>query len=366
MNKAISFFKKESVLCISFLLAIISSFFVLPDAQYLSYIDFNTLALLFCLMAAVAGFNEIGLFSLIGNRILSKVTSTRSVTVILTALCFCFSPFITNDVALITFVPLSLNVLTAVNRKSLIPITVILQTIAANVGSSLTPIGNPQNIYIYSISNMSFAEIFITMLPFAAITIVFSAICVILQPKYKLSYTSSYNKRLDLKSLTVYALLFAVGLLAVFKIINTYIALVIVIAVLLCFNKKILLRVDYSLLLTFVGFFVFVGNMGRTSFFSSQIEGIINGNEITVSAIGSQVISNVPAALLFSGFTDNLKELLIGVNLGGLGTLIASMASLISYRYIAKALPNEKGKYLIIFSVLNFILLAASLLLYIL
>ncbi len=363
MNKVISFIKKDAVLFISIILAVISCFFVVPDAQYLSYIDLRTLALLFCLMVAVAGFTDAGLFSLCANRLLKMSHTCRGVVAALTLLCFFFSPFITNDVALITFVPFAITVLTLAHRSELIPITVVLQTVAANMGSCLTPIGNPQNIYIYSISDLSFGEFFLSLLPFGAVTLIFLLVCLLFIKRESLEQSNTAAAKLNCKKTVFYAFLFVISLLSVLKVVDYRICFVLIAIALLIFDRSIFLKVDYSLLITFVGFFVFVGNMGRLPFFREQIELLLQSKEVFSSALISQVISNVPAALLLSGFTENLTALLIGVNIGGLGTLIASMASLISYKFVASSLPSKKGYYFLLFSVVNFVLLAVMLLL---
>ena len=356
MVKIISFIKKESVLFISLLLAVASMFFVVPDSEYLTYIDIRTLCLLFCLMAVMAGFAQAGLFTFCANHLLSKAKNTRSIILILTLLCFFFSGIITNDVALITFVPFAITVLNVAGKTTLIPITVILQTVAANMGSCLTPIGNPQNIYIFNISNLSFFDFLLLLLPYSAVTLLVLLIIIF---TIKNQAVSSVGERtgLNIKSTLQFSLLFVLSLLAVFGVVNHLVCLIVLVLALIFWDRKLILKVDYSLLLTFVGFFIFVGNMGRFPAVHNMIESLMSGREIVFSAIISQVISNVPAALLLSGFTDNMSALLIGVNIGGLGTLIASMASLISYKYVAAALPDKKARYLLVFSLLNFALL---------
>ncbi len=363
MDKVISFIKKESVLFISLLLAASSMFFVVPDSQYISYIDFRTLCLLFCLMAVMAGFSKAGLFEFCANSLLCRAKNTKSVVLVLTLLCFFFSGVITNDVALITFVPFAITVLKLAGKVNLIPITVILQTIAANMGSCLTPIGNPQNIYIFNISGLSFLDFVKLLLPYSVVTLAVLLGIVLGMKKESVSSNMQSAIAPNIKSSVIFALLFLASLLAVFGIMHHIVCLALVVLVLLITDRKLMLRIDYSLLLTFVGLFIFVGNMGRIPVINNMIESLLWGREIVFSALISQVISNVPAALLLSGFTDNMSALLVGVNIGGLGTLIASMASLISYKYVAAALPDKKAHYLLVFSLLNFALLGIMLLL---
>lgn len=369
MKKIKELFQKETVLCIAVLLAIISAFIVLPDKEYIGYIDFRTLAILFCLMSVMAGLQKLGLFRLIAEKLLVKVKSSGQLVVILVLLCFFFSMLITNDVALITFVPFTFTVLHLLGeeqeRKLAIPI-VVLQTIAANLGSMLTPIGNPQNLYLYSKSGLSVGSFLLLMLPYTVVSLILLLICCIFLGKrekesaLEVHFAEQTSLSGKGRTLAVYLVLFLLSLLTVAHIISIWVVLAVVLVVMLFMDRKVLTTVDYSLLLTFVGFFVFIGNMGRIPAFCSFLENIVKGNEVLTAVISSQAISNVPAALLLSGFTDNYEGLIIGTNLGGLGTLIASMASLISYKYIAREgkEQNTKGKYLISFTIANIAFLA--------
>lgn len=359
-----TFIRKESVLLIALALAVLSCFFVPPDAEYFSYIDFKTLGLLFCLMAVMCGFSSAGFFAFSADRLIKRAKTTAGIRAVLTLLCFFFSAVITNDVALITFVPFGITVMSFAGCRDKIPFTVVLMTIAANMGSCITPLGNPQNIYIYSISGMSVGRFLLTMLPYAAISLAFILVCLVIQKPLPIKYSTDEKFVLDKKRLIIYTVLFVLSLLSVLRLLNFLVVTVIVAVTLLVFDRKIFRGIDYSLLLTFVGFFIFVGNMGRLPVFRDGIELIFSGREVLGSALISQVISNVPAALLLSGFTENYKLLLIGVNIGGLGTLIASMASLISYKFLAAEMPSKKGKYLLVFTVLNFLLLTICLGLY--
>ena len=377
MKKLKELFQKETVLCIAIVLAVISSFVVLPDREYIDYIDFRTLAILFCLMCVMAGLQKLGLFKLIAEKLLGKVKKASQLEEILVLLCFFFSMLITNDVALITFVPFTFTVLKLLGqeqqRKMAIPI-VVLQTIAANLGSMLTPIGNPQNLYLYAKSGLSVGAFLQLMLPYTLVSLVLLLICCIIMGRKEkntvLEITFSEQATLTggTKSLIIYLVLFVLCLLTVAHVLPVGLVLAIVLVVQLIMDIEVLKRVDYALLLTFVGFFVFIGNMGRLPAFSSFLQSVVAGNEVITSVISSQVISNVPAALLLSGFTENYSALIIGTNLGGLGTLIASMASLISYKYIGKeseqGIIGTKGKYLMVFTVANIAFLAVLLFTY--
>ena len=361
--------KKEAVLTIAMMLAVISAFFVRPDKEYIGYIDFRTLAILFCLMAVMVGLQKIGLFQYVAEKLLKRVKHIRGIVFILVMLCFFSSMLITNDVALITFVPFTFIVLkmTLGDRaeKLIVPV-VVMQTIAANLGSMLTPIGNPQNLYLYGKANMSFAQFIELMLPCTLISFVLLVLwCLLLKYKGNKVFELSLEGNVSLASykmqLVVYVVLFVVCLLTVAHIVPYGITFFIVLIAVSWLDRTVLAKVDYALLFTFIGFFVFIGNMGRISVFNEFIKEMIDGNEILTSVIASQFMSNVPAALLLSGFTNQYNLLILGTNLGGLGTLIASMASLISFKYIGKEYKHLRGKYLGYFTVANVLFLSVLL-----
>lgn len=373
MKRCVEFAKKETVLCAAVLLALVSSCLVLPDREYFGYIDYRTLAILFGLMAVMAGLQQIGVFRFVAERLLQNVKSVGQLILILVMLCFFFSMVITNDVALITFVPFTFTVLHLLEEgqaKRLAVPVVVMQTIAANLGSMLTPIGNPQNLYLYGRSGLGTGSFLWLMLPFSAVSLALLAIgCFCLgRAGGKGKLTVAFERTTDIGGhkgkLAAYLLLFAVCLLAVARLLPYGVMLGIVAAGILLVDRSVLEKVDYSLLLTFVGFFVFIGNMGRIESFRHFLEGVISGNEVLTAVISSQVISNVPAALLLSGFSENVPALIIGTNLGGLGTLIASMASLISFKYVGKEDKSLRGRYLGCFTAANAVFLAVLLGLY--
>ena len=369
-------FKKYPVLFISGFLAIISCFIVPPDAQYFSYINFRVLGLLFCLMGIVAGMKEAGAFDLLSNALLKKTGSLKTLVFALVALCFFLSMFLTNDVALVTVVPFTILVFGNIEtvcpgaKKSLC-LTLALETVSANLGSMLTPIGNPQNLYLFSQYEMSLSEFLKLTAPYTILSFaILSMLSLTLVKKMKIENAEGGEKSAQpqndskeiksdsitlSKSFYIYLALFVLALLTVARVIHWIPLLVVVAAVIFFQNKKLFMKIDFALLVTFVFFFVFVGNMGRIPSVNSLLAKLIEGREVLVAVCASQIISNVPAALLLSTFTTNGAALVIGTNLGGLGTLVASMASLITYKFCA---PEEKGRYLLIFSVLNFAILA--------
>lgn len=363
-NKAMEnikkFIKNEPVLIISFFLAIASAFAVKPSAEYLGYIDFRTLALLFCLMAVMAGLGRLGVFRLFAEKLLKGVGSVKTLTLVFGLLCFFSAMLITNDVALITFVPFTVEALRISGKKEkLIPI-VVLETVAANLGSMLTPIGNPQNLYLFSAFKMAPWDFVSAVLPYTVLSLVLVVVFALFMGNDKTENTATeQTSKVPVKKAMLYGVLFAVSLLTVFEVIPYLATLIITVAVVLIFDGKTLLKVDYSLLFTFVFLFIFIGNLGNIQVISDFLKRIVVGNEVVAGVAASQVFSNVPAALLLSGFTDNARALLVGVNLGGLGTIIASMASLISFKLAVK--ENVKtGRYMLFFTAVNLIFLAAN------
>lgn len=373
-EKMLEFLKKETVLCVALMLAIFSMFLVPPDGSYPEYIDFRTLAILFCLMCVMAGLQKIGVFNRIAQKLLKRVKSCSGLVLTLVLLCFFFSMLITNDVALITFVPFTFIVLrmlgTEMENRLILPV-VVLQTIGANLGSMLTPIGNPQNLYLYGKAGLSIGEFFMLMLPYTLLSLSLLVVFCVLQGRHchrtsQLADTFSQESfpegKRTVYRIVIYLVLFLLCLLSVGHILPWQAVFLAVLIIIFVTDRNIFMKVDYSLLLTFIAFFVFIGNIGRVPAFCNFLQSIISGRETYTAIIASQVISNVPAALLLSGFTDNMAGLIVGTNLGGLGTLIASMASLISYKNIAKEKGEYKGRYILLFTVWNIVFLAVLIL----
>lgn len=401
MKSIIKFFKDRIVFSVSLVLALISCFFVKPSVEYLSYIDVNTLCILFALMATIQGLNGCGVFRKLGQFLCSKCHSVKSLSAILVMLCFFTSMFITNDVALLTFVPFAIVLFNEIDGTPswVTMFTVILMTVAANTGSMLTPVGNPQNLFIYEKSGMGLGQFILVLLPYTGICLFMLIASGLFIPgsgirfKGKVSGTDGNSngskgavvypvgkdadkealdakvamdancKRgtLDAKSekgafnkkstpvanckrgafmseeskkvllLCLYSALFILSLLSVCRIIPKTVAAAVTLISLLIFNRKTLLKVDYILLLTFVCFFVFSGNLSNIHSVRNFLQSVLNGRECLTGALASQVVSNVPATLMLYPFTQNVSELLLGVNFGGLGTLVGSLASLISF-----------------------------------
>lgn len=364
MKRVVSFIKKETVLLAAWVLALISAFFVKPSGAYLGYIDFRSLGILWSLMVIMQGLKQNGVFSFVGMRLLAKTRKVWQLSAVLIFLCFFCSMFITNDVALITFVPFAVMMLQSCKKEELMMPVIVLQTVAANLGSLLTPIGNPQNLYLFGVSQMGVGEFVRFMLPYTILSGVLLIVCICFLKGKSDPVDAAIsekelltNERGRVEKACVYTGLFVLSLFVVGRVLDYRYMVAIVFVVVFFMEKKTIFHVDYSLLLTFVGFFIFTGNMGKIQTVSNLLQQVIQGREVALGVLISQCISNVPATLLLSGFTEEYKKLLLGVNIGGLGTLIASMASLISYKIFANTCNKEKGRYFIHFTMINIVFL---------
>ena len=323
IGKSINFLKNETVFSISLILAIVSCFFVKPNINYFNYINWETIILLFVIMLVVEVLKNLAVFERLVRKLLTKIGNTRGLISVLVFICFFSSIFITNEVSLIIFIPFSIMALKKVFRADLIIITVCLQTIAANVGCMVLPIGAPHNIVLYTTSNISFESFFLLLLPYILVSIIFLLTILFFIPKNDITLHNIGEIQFRRNH----------------------------------FFKRVFSGVDYYLLLTFIALFILIGNLENITFFNELFKNMIVGNEVLCGVIVSQIISNVPAAMLLSGFSSNIQDIIVGINIGGFGTLIASMANLISYNIIIRECNVNKIRYLVIFTTLNLVLL---------
>ena len=356
-----AFVKKNTVMVIAFFAAAMTTIFVPIDAQYIGYFDFKTLTCLFCVLAVVCALKDIRFFYMLARRIVHLFRNARLSILALVYITFIGSMLIANDMALLTFLPLGYLVLATTRKEKYMPFTFIMQNIAANLGGMLTPFGNPQNLYLYtkfSIPNAEFVSIMAP--PFTLAVALITASCLIFVKPDALEVPDEEISLPPLRT-TLYLALFALAIAIVFRGIPYWIGLVVIPLVLLFADRKALLEVDYPLLLTFVFFFIFAGNMGRIDAVRSFFSSLLEKDTLTFSTLSCQFISNVPSAILLSQFTANWRELLMGVNIGGAGTLIASLASLITFRQYTSHNPGRTGRYIAEFSAYNFGFLAVLL-----
>ena len=354
-HKITYFLKQNAVLIVAFFAALLSSLVVPPDEKYLSYFDFRTLTCLFCTLAVICGLRNIKFFTVVARKLVSLAGSTRKTVIALLMITFIGSMLIANDMALITFLPLGYIALSETDNKKYLCYTFIMQNIAANLGGMVTPFGNPQNLFLYNKFNIPTGEFTLIMLPPFLLSIALILLSVFLFVKNeKLELNCNDDTKLPVKRTVAYLTLFAFSLLIVFRLVPFVIGLILIPAAMIILDRKALKDVDYGLLFTFVFFFIFAGNMARIDAISSILSSLMDKNTLIFSSISCQFISNVPSAILLSEFTDNYRELLMGVNIGGAGTLIASLASLITFRQYQSVDPHGVKKYIITFSLINF------------
>ncbi len=352
-NKVIAFIKSNTVLCIAACAALITSVVVPPDSAYIDYLDLKTLTCLFCTLAVICALKEINFFTIIAQKVVSLTGDIRRAIIAIVIITFAGSMIIANDMALITFLPIGYYVLKSSGQQKYMIFTFVMQNIGANLGGMLTPFGNPQNLYLYNkfdIPGVEFLKIMV--IPFVSAIFLILLCCFIFVRPGKITICDDTSK-LPTKKTVIYLLLFALSIVIVFRVIPYYIGLIVIPAVLFFLDRKALIRVDYGLLLTFVCFFIFSGNMSRIDAVNAFISALLEKHTLLFSALSCQVISNVPSAILLSAFTDNYRALLYGVNIGSAGTLVASLASLITFRQYSELNPGGVRKYLLWFTVFN-------------
>lgn len=355
LKKVCLWIRKEKILCIAAVCAAATMFFVPPDGEYIAYIDLRVLCLLFCLMAVVVGFQHCGVFPWLAARLLRRSKSGCTLGAVLVLLPLFAAMLVTNDVALLTFVPFTMAFLQQIGCSRGIILILVLQTIAANLGSMATPVGNPQNLFLYSAYELSAGAFFSVMIPLTLVSLVCLAGASVLVLPKQLPTPQLEGSIHSPERLIVYFALFGLCILTVFRVLPYGALAVLVLAAIAMLDRSILKELDYALLITFVCFFVVSGNLGRMESVQSFLQTLLAKNTLLTAVAASQVISNVPAAVLLSAFTNEWKALLAGVNIGGLGTPIASLASLITLK-LYLAVPGAKaGRFLAVFTAANLV-----------
>lgn len=354
IDSIIGFGKKNIVMFIAMLAAMVTILFVPVSREYLNYFDYKTLTCLFCVLAVVCALKDVNFFYILARRVVQKFKNARLAVLVLVYITFLGSMLIANDMALLTFLPLGYYLLTAANKQKYMAFTFIMQNIAANLGGMLTPFGNPQNLYLYTKFNIPNLEFMSVMaVPFMISVFLITVCCMVFVKKEPLSVDES-EVSFDVGKTSVYMLLFALAIAIVFRGIPYWIGLIVIPPMIWFMDKNALKSVDYPLLMTFVFFFIFSGNMARIPAVKQFFSWLLNKNTLLFSVLSCQLISNVPSAVLLSQFTQNCRDLLVGVNIGGVGTLIASLASLITFREYVKNNPGKTKYYIVMFSAFNF------------
>ena len=380
-QRVLTFLRSETILIVATLLAIISCFIVPPDGQYGGYVHVSTISQLVCLMLVVVGFQRIGVFRIIGSSLLHRVHTARGVVLTFIALTFISAMFITNDVALLTFVPFALAVLVMAHMEDKAIIVCALMTIAANTGSMLTPVGNAHNLYFKALTGMSTGHFLRIMAPYSILAAVLLVVvtCVVFRGRRIAEFDGMDSKGFERGVLApdptrhqpdeikvtgygagyggwraiVYTGVFVVCVLTVSDMVPLWVMCAVTFVVMVVCDRGSFRHADWALPLTFIMFFVFIGNMKRVPEFAGIAQAFVGQHPLEVSIISSQIISNVPASLLLSGFCDQWVPLIIGTNIGGMGTLIASMSSLITYKNYTRQYPRQKGRYLGVYTAVS-------------
>lgn len=354
MQRLKSFVKTNVVMLIAALAATVTSVIIPPDKEYIGYFDFKTLACLFSVLAVVCALRNIRFFYTLAKAIIRRFRNAKICILALVYITFIGSMLIANDMALLTFLPLGYFILHATGKEKYMAFTFIMQNIAANLGGMLTPFGNPQNLYLYTKFNIPDLEfVSIMLIPFIVSMALITFFCLVLVKSEPLEIEERAAS-LPIMRTVVYLLLFALSILIVFRAIPYYVGLIVILVSLLFLDRLALCQVDYGLLFTFVFFFIFSGNMARIGVVRDFLSMLLEKNTLVFSALSCQFISNVPSAILLSQFTDNYRSLLLGVNIGGVGTMISSLASLITFREYSKQSPGHTAMYILKFSIFNF------------
>ena len=351
--KVVRFLKKNTVFCIAALAAVVTCFLVPPDKKYLGYFDFKTLSCLFLTLAVVCALRNIKFFTILARKLVNLAGNLRSLFLLLIIITFIGSMIIANDMALITFLPLGYFALSVIKQEKYMAYLFVLQNISANLGGMLTPFGNPQNLYLYSYFNIPTGEFCEIMLPAFLLAVALLVVaCIPIKP-IKFSLDEDFGEKLNVKKTILYIILFLFSILIVFRIVPFVAGLLIIPIILFFVDRDSLKMVDYGLLGTFFFFFIFAGNLARLESVNTLISSLLEKDTLIVSVLSCQFISNVPSAILLSRFTGDYAALLLGVNIGGTGTLIASLASLITFSEFKVLYPKQTKKYLVIFTALN-------------
>lgn len=351
--KVLRFIKKNIVFFIAALAAVVSCFFVPPDKEYLNYFDWKTLCCLFITLAVICALRNIKFFTILARKLVIMTGNLRTLFVLLIVITFIGSMIIANDMALITFLPLGYFALSVAKKEKYMAYLFVLQNISANLGGMLTPFGNPQNLYLYSYFNIPTGEFCLIMLPAFLLAVTLLLVACIPVKSIKFTLNEKFPEKLNIPKTILYCLLFLISILIVFRIIPFGVGLILIPVVLFFVDRDALKMVDYGLLGTFFFFFIFAGNLARIDAVNTLMSSLLEKDTLIVSILSCQVISNVPSAILLSRFTNDYPALLLGVNIGGTGTLIASLASLITFNEFKILYPKQTKKYILVFTGLN-------------
>lgn len=339
--------------------AALTCLLVPPSAEYLHYPEYRTLVGLWCFLTVISALDRTHLVTAAAEGVVGVLRGRRTLVVGLVLLTALGSMLITNDMALLTFLPLSALALRATGDEQHLAYVFVLQTVAANLGGMITPFGSPQNLFLYQYFHLSVGQLVAVMaIPFV-LSIALLVLACLRVPRGAIRPVTS-RTRVRWRPAAVHLVLFAVAVALVVRALPVWAGLVVV-AVVAVVDLQALRSVDYGLLATFVLFFVFAGNLERVPQASGVLQHLLQEHVLLWSVAGSQLISNVPTALIYAPFTDDWRALLLGVNVGGVGTVVASLASLITLRRYQLLRPGGTRAFLGLFTVVNVLFLVVLL-----
>lgn len=345
MAHLISFLRRHIMPSVAVVAALLTCALVPPDAGYAGYVDWGTLAKLASMLLAVGGLNASGIIQVLAARVVATCSGVRLLVFALVGMTALASMFVTNDMALLALLPLAAACLVTCGRLDLVAPVFVLQGLAANLCGMLLPFGNPQNIYLAGFFGIGFVDFVCTMLPpFALATVLVGLACPFVgRGSVRVEVPAPAASRCQ-AALSTGALACCVA--AVVGVLPSWACLACVVALTLAGDARLPLRIDWGLIVTFAAFFVFSGNLARVPEVREAFAAWLEAGAFVPAALLSQLISNVPAAIVLSGFTGDWAGLLAGVNVGGAGTPIASLATLIviaQYGMVARGFRAAHG-----------------------
>lgn len=363
MTKVFRFFQQDWLFTLSLILAFFACFY---GTFEWNYIEPKTIISLLGLMAVVKYMERIGLLNNLAKRLVRISRDTRALVRNLTFLSFFSSMFLTNDVAILTLLPVFISIVGKNKKFPNLVYSSILIILAANLGSSCLPFGNPQNLFLFSYYNLGIGTFFSWMRPFFLLSVAVLILLLLKVPASPLAIPHKKAKKIKAKSLLLAFLSLALMILSIFDFLPYVVVVPGVLLLLRSSDRKILQNIDYRLLFTFVFFFLIIGNLSDTAFFSSLLPILFRSSTSSLvgSSLLSQLSSNVPAAILVAPFSSQVKSILWGVNIGGMGTMIASLANLIGFKIFSTNQPHLKKKFFKEFSAINFSLLLIYLIIF--
>ena len=336
---------RNPMLVVSAIAALITMIFVPPSPAYLDYFHWHTLVCLLCILMVISAFDSSGLLEFVAHSVAEHVKSLRALVIVLVLVTLGCSMILSNDMTLVTILPLAVLMLRSIRRERDIPFVFIMITLTANLGGMLLPFGNPHNLYLYTLFDVGFGEFVSLMAPPLVLSMVLILACCLFVGKAEFHYRKPPAIILSKPHVALYAALFALCIAMTLEAVSYVAGALVIIVALALADRTVLAKTDYALVLTFVCFFVFSGNIAQMPEVSAFFEALIqNCGAFIASLLSSQVISNVPTAILLSHFSNDWAGIALGTNIGAVGTPISSLATLIALRQYQKVLADDAAK----------------------